>query len=574
MSFWRIAFRSIQQRLVASILTIISMGLGVTLVVSILSIHGVVAESFSNGTHTGYHMIVAATKGGKMQVTLNTVFYLSSPVENLPYDYYLEFVPPAERDRQYENSLQYAFHRAIWDSFRLAGLPAVLADPLEDDAASRWDYSVFVQPLVNQPVRPWRRHRPTKYGDLIEFAIPVGLGDYVGPYRVVATIPEFFERLRYGREQRPYRFSAGRNFRTHSAEHGYEEAVVGATVAADLGIRVGQTINPTHGATEEEGGTKHEHHFTVVGILAPSGTPNDRAVFVNLEGFYLMEDHAKPLARVLPRGQPAVSQQGEHEDEHDKGHETGHEKRHEHAGEDEHEDEHEKGAGHEHEKGHAGAHEHGHRHEHGERERPLPIEQREVTAILVKARSVAATMGMQNRIDEEDPAQAVLHNLEIFRLFDVFVRPIQQLLIALTAMICIVSGIGILVSIYNSMSDRRREIAVMRALGAERVTVMTIVLWEAVLLALAGGLLGWIAGHGLNWLASGLVEAKTGVQIGFFSFAPGPRLLEFTWGGQHYGWVVSSETLIIPALIGLAVLVGLVPAIAAYRTDVAAALGE
>ena len=538
MSFWRIALRSIQQRLVASILTIVSMALGVTLVVSILSIHGVVAESFSNGTHTGYHMIVAATKGGKMQVTLNTVFYLSSPVENLPYDYYLEFVPAAERDRQYrDHSIQYALHNARWDTFMMAYPTGFLLGPLRDLAAATWDETPLVQPYINQPVQPWHAGRRTKYGRLVEFAIPVGLGDYLGPYRVVATLPEFFEHLRYGREQRPYRFAAGRNFRQHSREYGYREAVVGATVARDMQIRVGQTINPTHGATEDEGGSKHEHHFTVVGILAPSGTPNDRAVFVSLEGFYLMEDHAKPLAM----------QQDSHGSRHD---------------------EEPRGHGQEH------GDEHRHGHEHHHEERPLPIEQREVTAILVKARSVAATMGMQNQIDEEDPAQAVLHNLEIFRLFDVFVRPIQQLLIALTVMICVVSGIGILVSIYNSMSDRRREIAVMRALGAERATVMTIVLWESVLLALAGGLLGWVAGHGLNWAASGLVEAKTGVQIGLLSFAPGVRLLEFTWGSQHVVWSVSSELLIIPGLIGLAVVVGLVPAIAAYRTDVAASLGE
>ena len=57
-------------------------------------------------------------------------------------------------------------------------------------------------------------------------------------------------------------------------------------------------------------------------------------------------------------------------------------------------------------------------------------------------------------------------------------------------MVVIVAGIGILVSIYNSMSERRHEIAVMRALGARRNTVMLIVLLESILLALGGGLLG------------------------------------------------------------------------------------
>ena len=58
--------------------------------------------------------------------------------------------------------------------------------------------------------------------------------------------------------------------------------------------------------------------------------------------------------------------------------------------------------------------------------------------------------------------------LEIFTLFEVFVKPVQLVLLVLTAMICVVSGVSILVSIYNSMAGRRHEIAVMRALGASR----------------------------------------------------------------------------------------------------------
>src|SRR4029078_9052551 len=54
----------------------------------------------------------------------------------------------------------------------------------------------------------------------------------------------------------------------------------------------GAGMRPRHGDAE---GHTHALKFTVVGILHSSGTPNDRAVFVNMEGFYLMEDHAKPL---------------------------------------------------------------------------------------------------------------------------------------------------------------------------------------------------------------------------------------------------------------------------------------
>src|SRR5437868_15332135 len=98
MSLFRIAFRSVLQRGVASLLTMFSMALGVMLVVAVLTIHGVVSQSFKNNSSLGYNLIVGA-KGGQEQLVLNTVFYLSKPVENIPYTYYLEFLQREERDK-------------------------------------------------------------------------------------------------------------------------------------------------------------------------------------------------------------------------------------------------------------------------------------------------------------------------------------------------------------------------------------------------------------------------------------------------------------------------------------------
>src|SRR5262245_37802482 len=106
MSLWKIAWRSIQQRGLASALTGLTMALGVMLVVSVLTVHGVVHESFRTNSALGYNMIVGATKGSKLDLTLNTVYYLSAPLETVPYDYYLEFKPRAERDAMIAASLK------------------------------------------------------------------------------------------------------------------------------------------------------------------------------------------------------------------------------------------------------------------------------------------------------------------------------------------------------------------------------------------------------------------------------------------------------------------------------------
>ena len=471
MSLFKIAWRSIQQRGLASLLTAASMGLGVLLVVCVLLIMGIVTESFRNNSSLGYNMIVGA-KGGKLQLVLNTVYYLSSPVENIPYTYYQEFLTAEQRGDG----------------------------------------------------------RKGKFADLTEFAIPVCLGDYFREYRVVGTTPKMFADFVFDQETgKKYEFAAGRNLRAYTPEHGYYEAVLGATVARETKLNVGDTFSPSHASPD---GDTHEEFF-VVGVLAPTGTPNDRAAFINMEGFYLLAGHAKPVeidADALPPGLPTAAEQEADAPQSEV---------------------------------------------QGERQklRPLSIPQREVTAILLRSVSPLVTLGLRTTINEGPVAQAVLPIREIYTLFNTVVGPIKYVLLLFTIMICVVSGVGILVSIYNSMSDRRREIAVMRALGAGRQTVMLVVLLESIILALGGGFMGWVAGHLLiGGLASPIIEGRTGVDIGVFDFSPKISLFSFLGNSPIMDWGVSGELLLVPGLIVLAIIVGFLPAMAAYRTDVAESL--
>lgn len=532
MSLWKIAWRSIQQRGVASALTTLSMALGVLLVVLVLSIHGVVSQSFKNNSSLGYNLIVGA-KGGDLQMTLNTVYYLSKPVENIPYEYFLEFTSGSERKRALGHSIRSNVHTAQWDSINaasllntngLAGISGLLANESLQTADSD---SLDLQ-------------RSGKYGMFSALSIPLCLGDYYGQFRVVGTTPDMFGKLTFGAyDDKTYKFKEGRNFKHWDEKNGYFEAVVGATVAREMGVKLGQGISPAHGDPEGEG---HASQFTVVGILEPTGTPNDRAVFINMEGFYLMEDHAKPLP----------------EDEEEEGEQV--------------------------EGGFAGipggfvqpeeAHNHA-EHDHSPKQ-PLPVEQREVTAVLLRTINPMIAVGLPTTINEGSVARCVLPIREITNLFSFIVTPIQQTLLGITAIVCLVSGISILVSIYNSMSDRQHEIAVMRALGAGRTTVMTVILFESILLSVGGGVIGWVGAHSIMALpvVSNEVEQRTGVTVGFTSFAP-PLETDFELLGL--GAIIRSippELLLIPLLVALAILVGFLPAMAAYRTDVAKSLGS
>jgi putative ABC transport system permease protein len=526
---------------VASLLTMFSMALGVMLVVAVLSIHGVVSQSFSNNTHLGYNMIVGA-KGGREQLTLNTVFYLSQPVENVPYTYYLEFLKRDERDRLQAHSFGVESEDALHEAADLlaasgGGLTSVISERTID----RLGVAAVPDARTEPHFPPIETGRDGKYGLMTDLAIPLCLGDYFGRFRVVGTTPALFDDLVYDIENnRKFEFAQGRNFHWRDPEHGYFEAVVGSTVAREMNVNVGDEISPRHGDPE---GHTHARKFTVVGILRSSGTPNDRAVFVNMEGFYLMEDHAKPLDEPKPEtteGRTKLSDK-EAKEAWDKSNAAKKKK--------------------------AAV-------EFAADPDPLPVEQREVTAILLKA-PYQLTPGLENAINQGTQAQAVLPVAVIYGLFEFIVNPIEWTLLVLTAMICVVSGISILVSIYNSMSERRGEIAVMRALGAGRGTVMTIILLEATLLALGGGFLGWLGGHTGCFAMSPWIEQQTGVQIGFGIKELVVKTLTFLRlvGNPESQPFPPLEILLIPALILLAILVGIWPAISAYRTDVAKSLG-
>ena len=120
----------------------------------------------------------------------------------------------------------------------------------------------------------------------------------------------------------------------------------------------------------------------------------------------------------------------------------------------------------------------------------------------------------------------------------------------IVALTTVVAGVGILVSIYNSVSARLREIAILRALGATRVRILTLICVEAGLIGLIGGFLGLLTGH----------------LLGLFGSVALNRMI-----GEGFDWVATDywEWLYLLAVVLLAVLAGLVPAMKAYRTPVA-----
>jgi putative ABC transport system permease protein len=458
MPFWKIAWRNMEQRALASTLTGISMALGVAVMIAVIVIYGVAVRQFDQSAQ-GYHLIVGG-KGGSLQLVLSTVYHIGQPLYPIPYNYYQKFLPGGE-----------------FAEVTAAAIPQCLGDSYQSP-----DNSVF---------------------------------------RIVATTPEFFDKIHYGSNRdgslKSYEFQpGGRNFKTES----FFEGVIGSVVAARSGLKVGDTFQPSHGLS---GGSDLHHAVKIVGILKPTGTADDRALFMNIEGFYLLPGHA-----LSPEGEKT---EAEGERTKTKEEEEAEEKR-------EHEQEHEL-----------------ERQLESGTAKPLPAEQREVTAILVLCNNAVGPQYLDFKINKGKGriAQAVAPAREVGMLMSSIVGPMRVVLLVLTVLVVIVAGISILVSIYNSMTERSHDIAVMRALGASRKAVMGIILAESILLSLGGGLIGILLGHGVIGLASPYVVERTGIAL---------SLMEFDW----------QELVLIPGLVLLASLVGFLPALSAYRTDVAKAL--
>jgi putative ABC transport system permease protein len=358
-------------------------------------------------------------------------------------------------------------------------------------------------PVGNVPESYLKMFTRGQYSHIVEEAIPITIGHYFRGAAIVGAPPEFFTKLKYMGD-RSYSFADGENIKADNVF----TAVVGSRASQRTGLKVGDTFKP-EAAQQADFGEEHKP-FTVVGILNHTGTPNDNAIFVNLDGFYDMhedqDDHAHDheneiknySAILLMTKQNAVRPEGTAID-------------------------------------------------------PNSPDFNPSTALNERAYVNIDAMKLPDVLDKTTDVQAVSPISEIAKLLSSVIGNIQMVLIFLAVLIVIVAGIGMMVSIYNSMSERRQEIAIMRALGARRFTVMSIILLESILLSLGGGVLGLFFGHLLIGGMSPWISEYTGIIV---------RSWNFQW----------MEIILIPGLIILASVVGFLPAAVAYKQDVATSL--
>ena len=367
----------------------------------------------------------------------------------------------------------------------------------------------------------------------MQWAVPFAVGDSYQGRRIVGTTAQLFGEDGEGhalpegkvpevRSGERYAFAAGRDFHERKFE-----AVMGSEVAKDLGLVVGRTFQATHGFPgANDIPDVHPEVWTVVGVLKETHTANDRVLFIPLPTFYAIFEHEtglETLAKITGGGEEVGSQKlvvGSAGTKPVAEAET------------------------------VPANEGYTTNPDGTINNRLPKGDWEVSAILVKANSGATLLQLEFLLRNMPEAMLVRPAQVMGDFFDQVLPPVFQLLLVIAALVLVVSAVSILVSIYNSVAGRAREIAIMRALGATRVRILSIVCLEAGIVGLIGAVVGVVVGHLLVGAGSVYMREVMGTGLAWWHFT-------------------GAEVLYLGVAVVVALLAGLVPAMKAYRTPVA-----
>lgn len=269
------------------------------------------------------------------------------------------------------------------------------------------------------------------------------------------------------------------------------DAVLGAEVASALGYRLGDPIVLAHGASDVAFARHDDKPFRVVGILARTGTPVDRTVHVSLQGIEAIHigwESGAPVRGLSPS-----------------------------AG----------------------------------RARTMDLTPEAITAILVGLKSRIATFQVQRYVNNyrAEPLTAILPGATLSQLWDL-IGIAENALLIVSVFVVVVGLFGMLTAVLTSLNERRREMAILRSVGARPGHVFALVMGESGVLTLFGVALGFTLLHVLLFVARPILENQFGLSIAIGA----PSLYELS---------------LIGIICASGILIGAIPAYRAYRLSLA-----
>jgi putative ABC transport system permease protein len=344
-------------------------------------------------------------------------------------------------------------------------------------------YAVFRIGEATNNMR-WQSYQVLASRPEVAWSIPLSLGDSHRGFPVLGTSTAYFEHFHYGSSQALV-FSAGKPFAD------VFDAVLGADVADHLGYHLGDHITLSHGMSGQGLAEHADKPFTVVGVLARTGTPVDRTVHISLEAMEAIHLDWQGGAPMPGFTIPA------------------------------------------------------------EYVRKFDLTPKEITAALVGLKSRAAVFKMQRTINDSTPEAllGVLPGVALDQLWQV-VSIVEHTLLAVAAMVVVVGLSGLTAVILASLGERRRELAILRSVGAKPSDVFLLLTAEGLSITVLGALLGVLLLTLLTALLGPLAQSRFGLVIE-------PK------------WVSAEEFMLLATVVGVGLCASLVPGYRAYKLSLA-----
>jgi putative ABC transport system permease protein len=271
------------------------------------------------------------------------------------------------------------------------------------------------------------------------------------------------------------------------------EVVLGAQAAAETFLGTGDSFTSAHGLSAE-GSAHAEHRLTVVGVLQPSGTVLDNLILTSVETVWAIHQRHEEVADTIPPLQPSRLVKTVE------------------AGD----------------------------------------STKQITSLLVQFRSPLAAVQLPRWINSISRLQAASPAFEIDRLFSL-IGAGADVVIGFAYVLIAISALSVFIAIFNSLKERRYELAVMRTLGASRLKLFILILSEGSVLTFIGGLMGMLFGH---------VAVAVFVSVNAQGKMAGILPWEFTGG----------EVLVLAGSLVIGIVSSLLPAVHAYRTPISETL--
>ncbi|MEK2687986.1 ABC transporter permease [Bdellovibrio sp. GT3] len=316
----------------------------------------------------------------------------------------------------------------------------------------------------------------------VAWTIPYSLGDSHRGFRVVGTTSDFFKHYHFRGDQKV-------SLQSGTEVQGLWDVVVGSEVAHQLGYQLGDSIVIAHGVTKGEGIVHHDHRpFKITGIMAPTGTPLDRAVYISLEGMEALhmdwQDGAMPVA-----GKETPTSQIKKEN----------------------------------------------------------IKIDNITSFFIGTKSRIETLKLQREINEytKEPLLAIIPGATLSELWH-SLSYVENVLRIISWMVLAVGFMGMLIALTTTLNERRREMAILRAVGATPGQIVGLLVFESAVLTVVGVITGVILSLLLTY------SLKPWLQNSFGLYLEGSA-------------ITSKEFVYIFVAIFVGVLIGLIPALRAQK---------